>query len=254
MRKFVLAGLSVTIALAVAAVAYAQYSQPILTVTTSAVTPAKGGTKKKPKNGNINTVFTVNKESRVTLRRIEYKIPPKLKLDGTGFKTCSEAAIGQGGGDACPKGSQVGTGGATALLGPQQTPLTFTAQVFVASKNTLVFALSNSLVGTVPITATITPGTGGQTVGFDIPARVQSPVSGLYSYVTSVTANLGKQAGISGKTTTGKGKKKKKRFFATLRGCSGGKHTTNVTTFYANNPNPPSVAQQTSSGTSTCKK
>lgn len=254
MRKLVLAGFTLTIAVAMAAVAFAQYAQPVLTVTQFKVSPAAGGTTKKPKNANILQVFTVNKESRVTLKRIEYKLPAKVKLNGTGFKTCSEAAIGQGGADACPKASKVGTGAATALLGPQQTPLAFTAQVFVAGKNSMVFALTNSLVGTVPIPATITNAAGGQVVGFDIPQRVQSPVSGLYSYVTSVTANLGKQSGIKGSVTTGKGKKKKTRYFASLTGCTGGKHSGTVTTFYANNPNPPSVPQQTAPGSTTCKK
>lgn len=215
------------------------------------MTPAKGGKKKKPRNANVNVTFTVNESSRSTVKRIEYQFPKKVKLDGTGFKTCSEAVIGQGGGAACPKKSQVGTGAATAVLirppDGQRTVLQFTAQVFVSGRKTVVIALSNTLVGTVPITATI----AGPNVGFDIPARVQQPVPGLDGYVTSVTLNLGKQAGIPARTKTGKGRT---RYFASLRGCSGGQHTIGATGIFTNNPNPATVPSATDTATSARKK
>jgi len=39
------------------------------------VTPAHGGTKKKPKNANLSVAFTVNKESHKTLSTITYFVP-----------------------------------------------------------------------------------------------------------------------------------------------------------------------------------
>src|SRR4051812_26121553 len=108
-----------------AAVAFAQYNVPPTLTYQATVTPTKGGSSKKPKNALLHTVFNVNKESKSTLRRIEYTVPSKLKLDGKGFKKCSADTINQKGESVCPKGSKVGTGAATALLGPQQTPLNF---------------------------------------------------------------------------------------------------------------------------------
>lgn len=261
MRKFVLVGLSVTVAIAVAAVAYAQYATPILTVTEFTVTPAKGGTTKKPKNAGLKTVFTVNKEAYVTLQRIDYTLPSKLKVDTTGFKPCSEAIIGAQGDDGCTaiKAPKVGTGAATALLGPGQTPLVFTANVYAAGKNQLVFALTNSLTGTVPIPATITKSGSSQVIGFNIPERVQQPVKGLYAYVTSVTANLGKGSGGKSSVKTGKGKKKKTRYFVARTGCASKADTIGVKTTYVSNRTsngqavaPP--APSTASKTTACKK
>lgn len=255
MRKLVLAGLTVTALFAFGAVAIAQYQVPVLAAT-GKITPAKGGTKKKPKNALVNAVFTVNRESNSTLRRIEYTIPNNVKLNGTGFKTCSEATIGGSGESACNPKARVGTGAATAFLGsgPNASKLEFSVNVYVAGKQSLVLALKNSLVGTVPIPATIS----GQTVSFDIPTRVQNPTggpNGPFSYVTSVTANLGKQPGISASVKTGKGKKRKTRYFASLRGCTGGVHTGAVKAFLANNPNPPAAPGfLQGSFTSACKK
>jgi hypothetical protein len=249
LRKLVLIGLTVTAVFAIAAVAIAQYALPTMTVET-AITPAKGGTKKKPKNALVHTVFRVNADSNSTLKRIEYAIPSKIKLDGTGFKTCSVQTIAAKGESACPKGSRVGTGAATALLGPQKSPLNFSVNVYAAGKKSLTLYLVTSLF-TLPIPATIT---ADNKVVFDIPDRVQQPVPGLYSYVTSVTADLGKQPGIKASVKTGKGKKRKTRYFASLRGCSGKKHTLGVTAFLADNPNPPKQPSISGTGTSACKK
>lgn len=243
MRKLIVLALSVTTALAVAAVAFAQSAAPTIT-STFKVTPTKAGTKAKPKGGLVNTVFNVNPESNSTLSRIEYTIPAGVKLDGTGFPTCTVEFIAQNGDTDCPKGSKVGTGGATALLGPQKAPLNFDVSVYVDGPKTLSLYLVTNLF-TLPIRADIK----GQQVGFDIPAPVQQPVSGLYSYVTSVTANLGKQSGIPA-TAKVKGKT---RNFASVINCKGGKHTGKVKAFLANNPNPPSVPFLEATSTSSCK-
>jgi hypothetical protein len=241
-KKLALVALTVTTAFACVAVALAQ-TAPTIT-STFKITPSKAGTKKKPKNGLVNTVFNVNAESESTLKRIEYTIPKGVKLDGTGFPTCSDEYIAANGDEGCPKGSKVGTGAATALLGPQKSQLNFDVEVYAAGPKALTLYLKTSLF-TIPIPATIV----GQKVAFDIPERVQSPVNGLYSYVTSVTANLGRQTAIPA-TTKVKGKT---RYFASVIGCTGGKHTGAVKAFLANNPNPPSVPFISATATSKCK-
>jgi hypothetical protein len=241
-KKLVLVALTVTTAFACVAVALAQ-TAPTIT-STFKITPSKAGTKAKPKNGLVNVVFNVNPESESTLSRIEYTIPKGVKLDGTGFPICTDEYIAANGDEGCPKGSKVGTGAATALLGPQKSTLNFDVEVYAAGPKALTLYLKTSLF-TIPIPADIK----GQVVSFDIPERVQSPVSGLYSYVTSVTANLGKQSGVTA-TTKVKGKT---RYFASVISCKGGKHSGAVKAFLAANPDPPSVPSISATGTSKCK-
>ena len=82
------------------------------------MTPASGGTKKKPKNGSANVSFTVNREANVTADQIVFLLPQNFKLSGMGFKYCPASKINDGGTiDDCPKGSKVGTGSAVAYAG-----------------------------------------------------------------------------------------------------------------------------------------
>jgi hypothetical protein len=259
-RKLVLIGLTIMAVFAMAAVAVAQYNVPVIDGTLT-ITPKNAGTKKKPANGLVTTIFNVNPESDSTLSRIEYTIPKNVKLSGKGFKSCSADFINANGDDGCPKGSKVGTGAATALLGPQKSQLNFDVEVYVAGPKALTLYLQTSLFN-IAIPATI----NGQVVAFDIPERVQRPVSGLYSYVTSVTARLGKQTGIPATTKIKKkvtvkknGKKKKvtrkvKVPFASVVGCTGGQHTGGVKAFLASNPNPPQVPFLQATTQSACTK
>jgi hypothetical protein len=259
-RKLAITGLALVAAIAMSAVAFAQSAAPTITATGS-VAPANAGTKAKPANGLYTTVFNVNPESDSTLSRIEYTIPSNVKLSGKGFKSCSADFINANGDDGCPKGSKVGTGAATALLGPQKSQLNFDVEVYVAGPKALTLYLQTSLFN-IAIPATIS----GQVVAFDIPERVQRPVSGLYSYVTSVTAKLGKQTGIPATTKikrkvtvkrNGKKKRVTKTFtvpFASVVGCTNGQHTGGVKAFLASNPNPPQVPFLQATTQSACTK
>ena len=244
MRKLVTLGLALVAATAMAAVAFAQTAAPTITAT-SKVVPKDAGTKAKPKNGLYTTVFNINPESESTLRRIEYTLPKHIKVDGTGFKKCSVDFINANGDDNCPKASKVGTGAATALLGPDKSELDFNVEVYVAGRKALSLYLQTNLFN-IAIPATI----NGQVIAFDIPERVQRPVPGLYSYVTSVTARLGRQKGISATTKVAG----KTRYFASVIGCANGKHKGKVKTFFASNPNPPAVEFLEARTSSKCTK
>jgi hypothetical protein len=261
LKKLVLIGLTVTAVFAIAAVAVAQYAVPIVTVKATD-TPSKGGTSKKPVNGSTNITFNVNPESNSTLATVDYGIPTNFRISGAGFKPCTAQTINTKGEAACGNAPKVGTGAATALLGPGKTPIQFTVNVYAAGAKGLTLALkqTNGAVQ-VAFDATI----ANNHVAFKIPSNVQQPVAGLYSYVTSVTANLGPKSVT--KTTTKKktvkrhGKKKritiktKKKYSLVSRiGCAGGKDTFDVKLGLANNPNPP--AQPSPSGTTTvpCQK
>jgi hypothetical protein len=245
-RKLVLIGLTVAAALLAAAVALAQTPAPEITSMDGKVTPKNAGTKKKPKNGYVHIKFTVNQESKSTLRRIEYSIPKVFKLDGKGFPTCSADTIGSQGESACPKGSLVGTGAADVSIGGSPTQ-SLEAHVYVAARKTILLSLTG-------FTSAIFEGqiSGGK-VGFDIPDRVQNPTggpAGPYSYVLSVTADLGKQSGI--KASTGSGKHK--RYFVSSTGCKGKHYTLGVEAFLAANPDPPPVPSISKSTDVACQK
>jgi hypothetical protein len=256
LKKLVITGLAVLTAIALSAVAFAQSAAPIIEGTLK-ITPANAGTKANPANGRLVNVFNVNAESNSTLKRIEYTIPTNVKLNGAGFPTCTVDQINNSGDDVCKAKSKVGTGAATALLGPNKTQLNFEVEVYVAGPKALSLYLQTSLFN-IAIPAEIV----GQKVQFDIPERVQQPVNGLYSYVTSVTADLGKQDGISAsikkkKTIRVNGQKRTKIVtvpYVQVVGCTGGLHNGSVKAFLANNPDPPQVPSISDDASSPCTK
>jgi hypothetical protein len=241
-KKLVLIGLAITAATAIAAVAFA--AVPATVTLTGSSTPAKGGTKKKPKSTSVKMHFDVNKESQSTLSRIVFGLPSKISINTSHFPVCTADTINATGESSCPKGSKVGTGAATAILGSNPgTELDFSVNIYAAGKNALALFLHTNLFD-IAIPATTT----AHTVGFDIPQRVQQPVpNGPYSYVTSVDANLGPAKG----KTTGKGKHKKKHYLLTRTGCSTSDKNS-VTLSLANNPNPPAQPTLTASSPVTC--
>lgn len=241
MRRTLSVVVALVVAFAVAAVAVAQVG-PVVTPEFK-VTPAKAGTKKKPANALVYTKGTLEGEPTYTLRRLEYTIPPTIKIDGTGFKTCSVEFIADQGDTDCPKGSKVGTGSATAFLGPDRTPLNFDVDIYAAGPKALSVYLQTSLFN-IPLPAVIS----GGVVSIDLPERVQQPVNGLYAYVTTLATSLGKQPGIPASTRF----KGKTRFFAASTGCKGGRHAGKVEVFLAPNPDPPPVDSVEVGATSRC--
>ena len=246
MRKLVLIGLTLTAMSAVTAVAVAQYAMPVMTANGSIVAAKKGkSSKKKPKNATVNVGFNINPESRTTIDSITFTLPKDIRLDGTGFRTCAADAINASGPSVCRKGSQVGTGTAQAVLGgPNPSPLNFTVTIYAGGRKSLTLFLETALFN-IAIPATIV----GQKVIVPIPERVYRPVGGLYAYVTSVNAKLG-----PAKVRTRKGRKRKTRYFASLRGCSSKTHAFSVTVTTRPNPNPPPVPSLTASATSPCRR
>ncbi len=258
MRKLVLIGLTVTIVFAVAAIAIAQTNAPAVVTVTAKVTPSSGGTKKKPVNAATSIRFDVNPESNSTLAGIEYVLPPSLKISGEGFPACSATTVNNKGEAACPAKSKVGVGKSTALLGPGKAPITFTTNVYTNGKSGLTLALKQD--------------NGSVQVAFDgkiannhitlaVPPNVQQPVAGLYSYVTSTTADLGPATGSKTvkKKVKVKGKKKKvtkkvkvKTYLISRVGCTGGKDAFTVSLPLSPNPNPPAVNPISGSASAPC--
>lgn len=253
MRKFVIFGLAAAALLAVTAVAVAQYTLP-KTVLTAKVTPTNAGTKKKPKNGTINMAFTVNKESNSTADQIVFLLPKNTKVSGKGFRYCPATKINNDGVQSCPKGSKVGSGTATALVGPKQTQFNFKITIFAASKTEISMLLEGNI--TTALTGAIGQAGGdfGQKITVDIPPQVQQPVPGLYANITSVAAKLGPATGKVTKKVHGK-KKTVKTLFVGVNGCPKDRaHHGGVRLHFAPNPNPPAQGSDEAQATSACQK
>lgn len=243
MKKLVLLGLTVTTALAFAAVAIAQYSAPATVDLTGSIKPKKAGTKAKPANGKVNLKFVVNEESNTTIDRITYTLDKDVKLNGKGFPTCSVDFLATNPVSACPKKSRIGKGSAKALLGPSKTPLDFVVTVLVGGPKKITLYLDTNLFD-IPIEGTLK----GRKLDIPLPERVYRPVAGLYAYVTEVDATIGKAA-IKKK----KGKKKKTVPYVSIKGCTGGNHSYKVDLHAIPNPNPPAAENLSDSGSSKCK-
>ncbi len=251
-------GLTVTVAFAIAAVAVAQTNAPAVVTVTAKVTPSTGGSKSKPINASTSIRFDVNPESNSTLSGIDYGIPPSLKISGEGFPECSATTVNTKGEAACPPKSKVGVGKSTALLGPGKTPITFTTNVYTNGKNGLTLALKQDN-GSVQVAFDGKIANGH--ISLTIPPNVQQPAPGLYSYVTSTTADLGPATGS--KTVTKKvkvkGKKKKvkkkvkvKTFLISRVGCVGGEDKVTVDLPLSPNPSPPAQNPISGSASSPC--
>jgi hypothetical protein len=261
LKKFVTFATAGVAMLATVSVAQAQTPpEPVIQVTGS-ISPDSGGTKKKPKNGSLDVAFTVNKESKKTVSTITYMVPRDVKLSGKGFRYCPASKINAQGEEKCPKGSKVGEGTATAVLGPNAAPLSFTVNVYAGSKDELALALAQTGGGAVrtafagPITSAGSP--FGQKITVAVPESVQSPAANLYSYITSVDTT------ITGKTTKTKtvkkkGKKRKvktKYYFASVTGCpADGTHDLGVQLTYAQNDSGPAGQSAVVQDTSDCTK
>jgi len=267
LKKFATLAMALVAMLALVAVAAAQTppAEPIIQVT-GKISPDSGGTKKKPKNAQLKIAFTVNKESQKTVKTITYFVPKNVKLSGKGFRYCSADKVNAGGDAACPKGSLVGKGTATAVAGPNFAPLAFTVNVYAASKDELTLALQQvdpntgapaalNIAFAGPITSAGTP--FGQKITVAVPERVQMPAPNFYAYITGVETTIG------GKITKTKivkkhGKKHKvktKYYFASLNGCpADGTHHLGVNLSYAQNSSGPAGESGNQQATAECSK
>lgn len=259
MHKVALLGLASAAMLAMPAVAVAQTPpEPLVVQVEGNVTPTEGGSKKKPKNGKIRLAFTANQESRKTVEDIIFYTPSNLKLSGKGFKFCSAGKINSQGADDCPKKSKVGVGSATAVLGPNQDPVSFDVDVYLGSPNELALYLQGrelqdvNVAFVAPITAAGKP--FGQKIAVRVPEAVQQPAPGLYSYITGVDTTIG---GVKSKRTIKKkGKKRKKTvYFASLTGCPNtGVHDLGVQLKWVTNDAGDAGVSEIFRNSSTCKR
>src|SRR5215216_7028089 len=127
-----IAALAAVLSIAVASVAVAQNPDPSATApdVKATVSPAKTGTKTKPKNSTLK-LFVKNNRTDATVDTITVNVAKNVKLNGKGFKFCSASKLNSQGKTACPAGSKAGSGTANAVVGAGRAPLKFTVDAYV---------------------------------------------------------------------------------------------------------------------------
>jgi len=231
------------------------------------VKPSKAGTKAKPRNvvvaAGLAVVHTAPDAENPTADPIVLYFPKQFAFNNRRFKKCSVTKVA-GGIAACPAGSRIGQGTASATVGPGDAPLEFDTTFFNAGANKLVIHLQpvtpngddrpkwgerqkrqgfyESPVGTLSRAG----GKYGRKLTVDIPEGVKKPgctpnaPCGTYSKLIKLDFTLDK--------------KYKGQTFIRSTGCKGGSYAFSSRLEYDPNPNPPSVSNTTKSIKVPCKK
>lgn len=201
--------------LAVAGITTAAVAQTDPATFKASVKPSKAGTKKKPRNVSV-AVDIVNNDPKRTLSKIEIQMPKTLTVSGKGLKTCSTSKLANNGPSACPSGSKVGSGTASASLGvntTSPTPLTFVVTPVVASKNRVNFYLhANEIAVNVVAPGKVKSTSKGPKLTVTVPQAAQQPAPGVFAGLTELKTKLGKKSG-SHKLIASTGCKKHKQPF-----------------------------------------
>jgi hypothetical protein len=206
LRKYLIAALAALTAMAMTSVAEAQTGATLK----GKLTPAKAGTKKKPKNSKLR-LQVENQDTQATLSQLAITSPSTVKLSTKGLTRCDADVLEAQGPSACPRASRVGGGVARALLGvngPNPQPLTFDVTAVVTGSRHLDFYLRAREIQTAVLaTGTIS----GRTLTIRVPDAAQQPLTGVWAGLVSLDTTIG-------------GKKGKNYLLGSV-GCKKRKHT-----------------------------
>jgi len=195
LRKFMIAALAALLSIAVAAVAVAQDPNPSTSApdVTTTVSPAKAGTKNKPKNSTLK-LFVKNNRTDSTVDTITVNVAKNVKLSGKGFKFCTAAKLNAQGKTACPAGSKAGSGTANAVVGAGRAPIKFTVDAYVGSKSSVVFYVQQVAPGTVrkALTGKISGASGkfGSKIVIKIDEDLQQPAPSVFSSLVDLRTTI----------------------------------------------------------------
>jgi hypothetical protein len=219
LRKSIVGGIAVCVAIACGSTAVAQDSPVQMT---AKLKPSKAGTKKKPKSGKLTTVITNTQNDKI-VTTIDIQLPKTFKVSGKGFKTCAEKPMVDSAGSACPKGSKVGSGVAEAKAGintPNRVDVIFDVTAFVAGPKKINFLLVARGLSNVYNTPGVLKKTKkGPRLVVSIPggaASPQQPIPNFFATLTKLTTTLGAKSGKHALIATTGCKKHKQPMSATL--------------------------------------
>jgi uncharacterized low-complexity protein len=220
MRKKTLAAtLTGALALSITGVAYADINNSTFDLTKFTASPAKSGTKKKPKAVKISlgvkggTKDGTGQPSTSTALKIT--LPKGLNWNGKAWaksKRCSVSKANKKKSDSvCPKGSKVGSGHVDAVALGTKEPIDVTAYVTTGGGLGLWLRATQPL----PINQMLDGKIKGRTINVAIPINIQEPVVGVPSAIETLSFGLNGKTKVKGKT----------RGVVESTSCSGGKWT-----------------------------
>lgn len=246
---------AVIAALGLTGVAVAQYVLPVVNAQ-GKVSPTKGGSKRKPRHASVTVGFTVSRESTSTVGRMELRLPRHIRLSARGFRSCPAERINDRGESSCPRRSRIGSGAATALIGPDRIPATWTAHLYAAGAREVAI----SLKGLTPIALRgaleRAPSPNGQRIVVDMPPAMQQTPAG-YVHLTAFKLRVGPATGVVRKKRRKgrKGRRKVRTSYVALRGCPRDReHDYAVHLTFADNPSPPLLRDVQAPDTSSCRR
>jgi hypothetical protein len=169
------------------------------------LSPSKAGTKKKPKGVKLNfhlTLGTDDGTSPPTTKETIVSFGKGIKFNSNLFPACTLEVLNGKGPSGCPKGSKVGTGSATALVGgsPGEPKPTTTEALKITAFNgpqgkSLLLYLDGDSPANIKqaITGTLKKSSSPFAYELDvtIPANLQQPLPGLYAPLVKFTVNTG---------------------------------------------------------------
>jgi hypothetical protein len=247
LRKILIAALAALTALAVTAVSSAQDGQdaPGAELTMS-ISPAKVGTKKKPKPTKLSLSLK-NEDSSQTADRIEILMAKEIKVSTTGLKKCSATKLEAQGKSACSSASRIGIGTADAVAGVNTSApaeLKFNITAYVIGDNRLGFYLEQQ-GGDIRVLSKgrfkKASGRYGKMLDIEIPPLAREFPPGTYNGLVGLETELYKKVG--------------NRSLFKSTGCTTSRSLPfSLTIGFMPNPNPPKAEEVTATDGANCRK
>jgi hypothetical protein len=215
MRKKTLAAvLTGAFAFSMVGVAYADINDTTFELSQFSASPAKSGTKKKPKRVTLKLGVKGGTKSGTgqpsTSTSLKITLPKGIKWNGKAWaksKRCSKSVKAN---NQCPKGSKVGTGHVDAeALG---TPEAIDVTAYVLTNGNLGLFLVGS---PLPLETMLEGKVKGNVITVGIPINVQEPIPNVPSSIRTLSFSLSGKTKVKGKT----------RGVVESTGCSNGKWT-----------------------------
>ena len=216
MRKLLTGAIVASATLAMTGGAIAQVSNEAGDTTFDAtLTPAKVGTKKKPKSHSRRAQLEVNRPG-TTVETITLKLGKGFKFSGKGFKKCTEEILLSSGPSGCPAGSKAGPAGtAAARLEPGNGVVTFVISPFVGDADTFLIDVdADGLEIHSIIKGELT--NRGRTMTITIPKELRQPLGGIDATLTAIDQTFSGKSGKNAIVSSTNCKNKKVAVSGTL--------------------------------------
>jgi hypothetical protein len=187
------------------------------------VSPSYGGTARQPASATVDVAFSVNRESRSVVGRIDWFLPRDVRLTGRGLPRCRPArAIHR-----CPSGSAVGRASAHLIAGPSGPSTTVPLRFYAGPGRTLTVTFGRHRHRVAMKARVRRPHGGfGPQVRLVLPGTLRVDAQGRSLQLIGFVGHLG------GRHTT----------YAGLTGCPlDGEHVLGLRLAFAPNPAPPPI-------------